>query len=378
MDFSKLEQFIKDMRKDYAVPACDLAIYKDHKEIFRCMSGFSDDSGTKPVSKDDVYLLYSSSKLVTCVAALRLIEQGKMGLNDPVSKYIPEYADLKVKEGDTVRPTKTQMTIRHLMTMTGGVSYDRQAPNLLALKDNKEVGTLGFIKEFARNPLEFDPGDGYLYSMCHDILGAVIGVVSGSSLGEYVKKEIFDPLEMYNSSYLLREDQKPHLSQHFVLDENKNPVPNYDESEFYLCPNYESGGASIYCTVDDYIKFADAIACGGVGFNGYRVLSEEMVNEFGKDQLNDMQREIFVKNSGHLGHGYGYGVSVLLDREPRHFTAPNGIFGWGGMCGTRAFIDTKNKISLFYAQDVQGCVDTSYEDHQHNKIVNLLYEALGE
>lgn len=375
--FEKLTAYM-DKLGEYSIPARDVVVWQNHKPIYRHMSGFSDAAGKKPVSAEDIYLLYSSTKLLTCVGALRLVEKGRLKLEDKVSAYLPEYGEVTVKDGDIVRPAKTQMTVKDLFTMCGGLSYDRGVPSLLAVKGDKTATTRDVVRLFVEEPLLFDPSTHFEYSLCHDVLAAVVEVAAGKTFGEYLREELFLPLGMQNASFHLTQEMRAHRTTPYIYNEKEKKLyVDQAGNAFQLSEQYESGGAGIYCTVDEYIKFADALACGGTAWNGYQVLQPETVMQFGKNQLNEQQLKDFVMKTGHFGHGYGLGVSVLLDRKPRHFTCPEGIFGWGGAAGTRVFIDPENHISVFYAQEVLNTVCETYETHPHNRIINLVYEDLN-
>ncbi len=375
-------KFNKERLKEYmdslgemSIPARDVTVWQGHNELFRYSSGHSDAAGKVPVSDKDVYLLYSSSKLITCVGALRLVEAGKLNLSDPVYKYLPEYKNITVKDGDTVRPAKTVMTVFDLFTMCGGLSYDRNTEPIEKISKNVTASISEVVSSFVKSPLLFDPSTHFAYSFCHDVLGAIEEVVSGKRFGEYLHDEIFAPLGMDTTSFVLSEEMKKHRSEPYTYDsEKKQLVKGSDGSYFKLNKIYESGGAGIYTTVNDYIKFADALACGGTAYNGYKLLKPETVKMFGSNQLKGTPLEDFQNQTGHLGHGYGLGVSVLLDPAPRHFKCPVGTFGWGGAAGTRAFIVPSENVSIFYAQEVENVpCPPEYEKHPHNEIINIVF-----
>lgn len=377
MGFEKLTAYM-DALGDYPVPARDVAVWQGHRSLYRHMAGCSDPAGKVPVTAADVYLLYSSTKPVTCAGALRLVERGQLSLEDPVAKYLPEYGEVLVRDGAHLRPPKAPMKIKDLFTMCGGLSYRRDTPALLAVKDNATITTREVVRLFTEEPLLFDPAEHFEYSLCHDVLAAVVEVITGKRFGTYLKDELFTPLGMESTAFHLTPEMQAHRTTPFVYNAatdrcEVDPAGN----SFRLSEQYESGGAGIYSTTDDCIKFADALACGGTAWNGYEVLRPETVAAMGKNQLGAGPLADFQQKTGHLGYGYGLGVSVLMDRKPRHFHCPEGIFGWGGAAGTRIFVDTKNQISIFYMQEVLGGTCETYETHPHNVILNLVYEALG-
>ena len=158
MDFSRLTAYLDYLYK-LKVPGCDLAVYREHELIYRHQAGYRDVARTVPVQGDEVYFLYSSTKVFTTCAAMQLIEQGKLNLDDPVSEYLPAYAHLTVKDGDAVRPAKTVMTIRHLMSMQSGMNYNLDIPAIeQVMNANHQRATTRQIAEAkASDPLDFDP-----------------------------------------------------------------------------------------------------------------------------------------------------------------------------------------------------------------------------
>ena len=171
MDFSRLTEYMDYLYK-LNVPGCDLAVYRDHELIYRHQAGYRDLARTEPMQGNETFFLYSATKVFTTCAAMQLIEQGKMNLDDPVSAYLPAYAHLTVKDGDTVRPAKTVMTVRHLMSMQSGLNYNTDIPAIeKVMKDNNQRATTRQIAEAkAEDPLEFDPGTDFQYSFSHDVL----------------------------------------------------------------------------------------------------------------------------------------------------------------------------------------------------------------
>lgn len=376
MNFQDLTEYLDTLER--FVPARELIICQNHEVIFHYKSKFSDVYKTKKLTGNEIYLLYSSTKVSTCVGALRLVERGLLNLEDKVSKYLPEYANLSVMEAGNLRPAKTDLLVKHLFTMCGGFSYNITCEDVKCLKDESTATTREVIRQLAKEPLLFDPGTHFDYSLCHDILGAVIEAVSGKTLDRYLKDEIFLPLSMYDTTFHLNKEQKNRLITHYVYDRESGSLTVGDNlcTDFHLSPIYESGGAGLYSTTSDYAKLADAIACGGQGYNGYQVLKPEMVEMYSKNWLNKVQLEDFWRQHNHLGQGYGLGAMMLMDREPKNWKCAEGIFGWGGAAGTKTVMDTKNRISFYYSQEVIGGPKCSYEEHQHNVIINMIYQIL--
>ena len=204
MDFSPVINYIENtLCKDMGVPGCDIKIMRNHETLLRYSCGTRDYEHTQAVRQNDLYLLFSCTKPITCAAAMRLVEDGVIGLDDPVSKYLPEFENaFLMKDGQQVAPQKT-MTIRHLFTMSAGFDYNRGTkPIKDVLAANPNAGTVDIINALVRSPLQFEPGSKFLYSMCHDVLAAVVEVASGKRFSEYLQETIFEPLGMKETKFL--------------------------------------------------------------------------------------------------------------------------------------------------------------------------------
>jgi len=376
MDFSTLTKYLDSLQK-CGIPGCEMHIAFKGKTVFSHTAGFSDSEGTRKASFKDTYRLFSCTKLLTVTCAMRLMEEGRLNLDDAVSKYLPEYEQLTVKTEDGgCRPAKTVMKISHLLTMTGGLSYNVTHQAIREAASDGTASTRQMVASFAKVPLLFDPGEGYQYSLCHDVLGAVIEVITGMRLGEHMNKVIFEPLGM--TSITLNEQNRDMslIPDIYYYDRGlfkANAVKDfcYDTQ---LTPFYESGGGGAICTGEDYTKFAAAMSNGGVSADGYRLLSQKSLDLMKKDGLTEAQRSRFIQTVGKAGYSYGYGVRTLISKEIGQSLSPLGEFGWDGMGGCYTLIDTDNQIGIFFAMQVVGC-NYCYSN-VHPMLRNLTYEAL--
>ena len=372
--FEPLTAFVDSVSDHYGIPACDLIVFKDGREVYRHLAGFSDAEGKIPASENDLYRLYSATKIATCTAALRLVEDGVLNLDDPVSKYLPAYADLTVKQPDgSVKPAENVMTVRHLFTMTGGLDYDsdRGGVKRVIAEKGDEAGTIDICSAFVEAPLDFEPGTHYQYSLCHDVLGAVVEAASGMRFGDYLKKVIFDPLGMKDTCFALPEDQLWRVSEMRNCDpETWKPIPAGKGDAFRFTPNYESGGGGLTSSAYDYALFAAALANKGTGLNGYRLLKPGTVEMFRTPQLNEIQHKDMMRLFPHMPcYTYGLGVRTFIDNEGS--TAAKGHFGWDGAGGFLVYIDPDNNIALVFAEAVIGSSPSA--DYVHNKLRDLVY-----
>ena len=375
MAFEKLTAYL-DTLDGLGIPACDCAVYTHHEQVYRHQCGYSDAAGKTPMNGHETYFYYSATKLFTCVAALQLIEQGRLGLDDPIYRYLPAYSMMTVAEGDITRAARSFITVRHLMSMQSGMDYDLRAKAILNVLETLGPGatTRQLVDAAAHKPLSFDPGTNYQYSLSHDVLGAIIEVVSGQSFGEYLKTHIMEPLGIKEMGFKLTDSLRSRLCAQYIRDEANGETTLIPSSNPYaLDPAYESGGAGLIGGVDDYILLLDALACGGVGRTGARILRPETIDLYRTPQLGELSLASF--NRAYMGYSYALGVRVMVDPSLQNAGSPKGEFGWDGAAGAYALVDPLNGLSIFHAQHVRGYSMVYHKIHP--RIRDLAYEALG-
>ena len=384
MNFEYMKNFM-DSLTEWIIPGNSVVIYKDGKKVFEYSSGYSDlEKKIKKTGEEHLYI-YSCSKVATVTAALQLYEQGKFLLSDPLYEYLPEFKKMYVKDGDRIKAAENPITIRDLFTMTAGLSYATNTPafeKARKLTDGK-MDTRTVIKCLAEEPLLFEPGARWNYSLCHDVLAVLAEVVSGMRFSEYMKKNIFEPLDMNNSYYHTPNDVIISPQYIYEIQDTKNIVELQQKehttgvvkraygNELVFGENYDSGGAGIITTVDDYAKFAAALANSGTGLNNNRILSSATVKLMKTNQLNEAQRK--TMNWRRLrGYGYGLGVRTLIDKAESGSNSSIGEIGWGGAAGATIIADTEEKVALFYAHHMLN----PQEEYYQPRLRNVLYSCL--
>ncbi len=374
MNFSKLDTFMVQM-PERGIPAAELAVTKDGKTVYHTCVGYSDAEKTKPTDKNDLCWIFSSTKVITCLAAMRLVEEGRLHLDDPVAKYIPEFTHMNVRQPDgTLVPAQTTMTILHLFTMTGGMTYDLKTEAIQSVL-SPTVTTLELVRAMAKDPLVFEPGTNYRYSLCHDVLAAVVEVIVGMRFSEYVQKLIFDPLGLTKIGFHPTKEQKARFSTMYRFQNGTGiatPIPC--QNVYELSDHYDSGGAGIFSTVSDFLSIISVIACGGTAENGYSLLKPETIRMMQVNYLNDTARNTF--SNGRL-YGYGWGLCGRVHMAPVYSASlsPVGEFGWDGAANSFNMIDPENRVALYYGAHIMGC-DYGYK-LLHPTIRNLVYEGLN-
>lgn len=384
MNFEYMKNFM-DSLTEWIIPGNSVVIYKDGKKVFEYSSGYSDlEKKIKKTGEEQLYI-YSCSKVATVTAALQLYEQGKFLLSDPLYEYLPEFKKMYVKDGDRIKAAENPITIRDLFTMTAGLSYATNTPafeKARKLIDGK-MDTRTVIKCLAEEPLLFEPGARWNYSLCHDVLAVLAEVVSGMRFSEYMKKYIFEPLDMNNSYYHTPNDVIISPQYIYEIQDTKNIVELQQKehtsgvvkraygNELVFGEDYDSGGAGIITTVDDYAKFAAALANSGTGLNNNRILSSATVKLMKTNQLNEAQRK--TMNWRRLrGYGYGLGVRTLIDKAESGSNSSIGEIGWGGAAGATIIADTEEKVALFYAHHMLN----PQEEYYQPRLRNVLYSCL--
>ena len=366
MDFSRLTEYLDHLPGE-GVPGCEMIVWRDHREIYRHTAG--------EAKGGETYWLYSATKVLTMTVTMQLIEKGLLRLSDPVSDYLPAFGHLTVQEGDAVRPAKTVLTLEHLMAMQGGLDYDINAPAIQRkIKESGgEAGTVEMVNCFAEKPLHFDPGLGFRYSLCHDVVGAILETVTGKPLSVLAKENVLEPLGIQNLTFHPDDAQLARLASQYAVDENGKtvPVPNRRDSLASL-PHYDSGGGGLMGDADSYILLADALANGGAGENGARILSRSSIDDMRRNRQSGPAWTDWLKVKHKRGYGYGLGVRTLMDASTSR--SPIGEFGWDGAAGAWAMMDPDNHLAAFYVQHVLNMNRAYYEFHP--AIRDLLYEGV--
>ena len=387
MNFHLLEQYLDSLNEEYGIPALDVIVTKDHETVFRRMVGYSDPERKKPVSDRDFYLLFSCTKLVTMTAMMQLIEQGKASLYDPVSRFLPEWENMTVMNGDWktrgpfFSPTlsepshfaKNRVRIIDCMAMMAGLTYDLHSEAIEALlKEKPDANTREVVAAIAKMPLLYEPGTRYQYSLGHDVIGAVIEVISGERYSDYLKKHIFDPLGITDLTCHPTEEQWSRMSAAYEFQpDTKTMKYQQADNNYMLTPNYESGGAALAGTTDSYAAVVEALANGGAGRNGARILKEESVMLFTHSVTTGQALQDF-RVSRFLEYGYGLGVRVKTEVVPGW--SPVGEFGWDGAAGGYAVVDPFNHVGVFYVQHIRNFLEGYCVIHP--RVRDLVYKGL--
>lgn len=387
MDFTKLTTYLNTLEEKYGVRGLDIKITKAHDTVYRYMTGHSDYGGRVPVSERDLYDIFSCTKVITMTGIMQLVERGKIDLYSPLEDYLPEFASMQYAsdfrlgeyfapwptEKSILVPARNKIYIHDLMSMTAGMSYDLGAKPIREIVEatDGKANTRQIVAAMAKMPLLCEPGTRYSYALSHDVLAAVVEVVSGMTFGAYMKANVFAPLGITEMYYQVPEGEKHRLSAQYAKDWDTGEIKPDNSMIYRITPNYESGGAGLTTNVDEYSKVIEALANGGVGATGRQILTSDSIALMSRNWLTCMQLADFSR-SGHAGYGYGLGVRTLIDGSKSK--SPVGEFGWDGAAGAFSLVDPVNHVSIFYVQEILGMME-AYSDI-HPAIRDLAYEAM--
>ena len=370
-----------------SLPNISILIKKDNEEILRHTFGYADIEKRISVNRKTVYRIYSMTKPVTGVAIMQLIENGKLRLNDKVSKYIPAFKDTKVINldfQDYVLKPKREITIRDLLTHTSGLTYswagegpvnqiyrnNNIRPYYFGAVDaelNKFPGnTCQFSAAAASAPLLHNPGEKWSYGINMDILGCVVEVISGDTFAEYLQKNIFDPLGLKSIGFSVNESDKDSFTTLYtsgafsrdgeivapsglnqaelIFSKDLRPIDAFDKSPYLTnSSKLYDGGSGLVSNIDDYSKFAEMLLNGGI-LNGVRIISEASVDLMANNHLSD---EILKDGSafGLEGVGFGLTVGTIMNPGVAGTFSSEGEFFWGGAASTIFWVDRKNNVT---------------------------------
>ena len=379
---NRLEHHLKQRYLDAGrFPGTQLLIYRRGKIVHSTVQGFADVERKAPVKDDTIFRIYSMTKPITSVAFMMLVEEGRVAIDEPVHKYIPEWKDLGVFMAGTspaflTRPPLRPMQIVDLLRHTSGLTYGfQQRSNVDAayrehgIGEVIKAGTLQtMIDDLAKIPLEFSPGEAWNYSVATDVIGYLVGKIGGRPFEQFLKERIFDPLGMNDTDFFVPADKAHRFAACYSADpqggmtfhaaDRKGGLTLQDDpakSSFLSPPLLISGGGGLCSTAADYLTFCRALLNGGE-LGGIRLLGPKTLKLMtsnhlpGGRYLPEMSRSLFSEASYH-GMGFGLGFSVTVDPAQTLIAGSAGEYAWGGAATTSFWIDPAEElIAIFMTQ----------------------------
>ena len=361
--------------------------------------GYRDIEAQAPMGRDTIFRIASMTKPVTVAAAMALVEEGKLALSDPITRWLPELSDMQVLVDslgalDHTVPARRDITVEDLMTHRSGLAYSfsvagpiSRAYHRVSLRQDQDH----WLADVAQLPLVHQPGDRMTYSQGTEVLGIALSRIEGKPLHQVLAERIFEPLSMTDTGFFISADKRARAATMYRLDQQggvhndaMGPIPVKE-------PRFCQGGAGLVSTADDYLRFARMLLAGGT-VDGIRVLSQESVHLMRTDRLTDEQkRQPFLGAPFWIGRGFGLNLSVVTDpaRSAQLF-GPGGVgtFGWPGAYGTWWQADPANNVILIYliqnfpdleaaAAAVAGNTAFARLQSTQPKFVRRTYAALG-
>lgn len=327
------------------IPGVSVRVLHRGKPVFAAARGWRDAEKTVPMDGNERLNFYSLSKPVTCTAALMLAEEGALRLSDPVWRYLPAFRELTVRTPDGIKKAETEMTLFHLFTMTSGLGYGTDTPSVRLAK--AETGgrcpTVKTMEYLAREPLDFEPGTRWQYSLSHDVLAAVVEVVSGERFSDFIRHRIFDPLGMRRSTFLLPEEELDSIAPQFGFLDGKRVQADKHIQYYKFGSEYEAGGAGLISCTEDYLRFAEALRT-------HALLKPETFRDMTTDRLCATDRGAFWIPE------YGYGLGLRCPDARRLHTD----VGWGGAAGAYLIVDPENELTVVFGQHVLASPDKNH------------------
>lgn len=395
----RIQDVLDDAVEHGELAGGSLLILQDGEEKLYATCGYADIDQKKPYERDTIVRLYSMSKPFTGAATMILLERGLIDLNDPVEWYLPDFANPRVfaNPAPGIIPAKREVRLRDLVSMTAGVSYpgtddagyqaaaplfqeiDRRLYTEDAMTTNEIANAIG------RLPLAFQPGEHFRYSTCADVMAAVIEVVSGMKYGEFLKKEIIDPLGLKDTGFWVPAEKQYRLAKAYLWNEEtkqyEEEVTNHLGMRYLreVPPAFESGGAGMVGTLQDYARFGQMLLNGGE-LDGVRILQPQTIRYMTGGQLNDSQMQDLWKWSSDRLEGYNYSffnrVSKMPNREMGNGSL--GEYGWDGWMGTYYANDPANNITMVLMTQRPGSGNTRTVRRVRNIMYSVLTKETGE
>ena len=371
---ARLRAALDELVEQGELPGVVAMVARHGKVVFSHAAGLLDVETGAPMQLDSLLRIYSMTKPITSVAAMMLVEEGKLGLDDPVSRFFPSWRDMTVLEADGARsPAARPITARHLLTHTAGLAYGydgesavdrlyRQA-GLINDWDYLVHDTRELVEKLARIPLLYQPGAGWRYSFATDVLGHLVERVSGQALDVFLQERLFAPLGIADAYFDVPPEQLHRFGTDHVIGEDGEVIvqdgPREDPE--FIGVTFISGGGGLVTTVSDYMRFC-LMLDGGGQLAGVRVLRVETVRQMIRDELPE------GADRGGDGFGLGFGVAGPSDDAP----SP-GAYYWGGAAGTFFWIDPAERlIGIFMPQRI------GTPDRIGNSLQRLVYQAIAE
>jgi len=384
---ARIPRFLEDLCDAGALPGALTLIWRRGAIAHQSLVGLTDIARGTPMRADAIFRIYSMTKPITLVALLMLMEQGRIALDDEVAKYIPGFANLRLADGSAPRRAMTVLDLaRHTAGLTYGFHNRTPIDTLYRQQGIAELDTEGgitaFIAALEKLPLEYSPGDAWIYSVATDVLGHLVQAISGRSYADFVRENILTPLRMTDTDFWVPPGKHDRFTACYVQKDRLELFDDAQASTWFAPPKLESGGGGLVGTAADYLRFARMLLNRGE-LDGFRLLKPDTValmtrNHLpGGKEISDLTPSADAFNeSGYRGIGFGLGVAVTLDPARVGIRGSVGEFAWGGMASTAFFVDPQEDMAVVFMTQV--ITDTAKRVRLRRDLRTLIYKAMTE
>lgn len=374
----KVDEAVQQLVNDRKIPGGVILVARKGQIAYLKSFGKKDLAADSAMTADTIFRIYSMSKAITSAAAMMLVDEGKLDLDDPISKHIPEFAATTIynKAGNT-KPNRPP-TVRDLLRHTAGLTYGifgnspvdqrYRAAGILSPADTVEV----MAAKVGKLPLEYDPGTSWKYSVSSDVLGRVVEVASGQKFGEFLQQRIFTPLGMVDTGFSVPDAKLPRFSTNYNSNGSGTltPIDVPASSTYRKKPVFESGGGGLVSTIRDYYRFLLMISQGGK-IGSTQMLSAESVKLMTTNQVPEKTGWIQFGDEVREGVGFGLGFSVRSKMSDWDSGGRLGEYGWGGAASTHYWVSPKDDLIVITMEQVMP-----YSFLTEFAVKKLIYDAI--
>jgi len=393
-DPERLERITGHLARHYVDPGkiagCQTLVARHGRVAYFRSLGLMDRERTRPMADDTIFRIYSMTKPITSVALMTLYERGAFQLNDPVSRVIPEWRDMRVYvsgEGERMetREPERPMTFRHLLSHTAGLTYgatrhpvDRAYPMRGPQRAGSET-LRTFVEKLARVPLRYDPGERWMYSYSTDVCGYLVEAISGRPFDEYLRETIFEPLAMVDTAFSVAPEKAHRLAANYQREPDKSlrPIDDPATSTYLKTPTFFSGGGGLTSTTADYLRFCEMLRRGGE-LDGARILGPRTLELMTKNHLaagGDLRRMAIgaFSETAYEGVGFGLGFATTIS-DVEAGTLGAGDYYWGGAASTIFWVDPREDLAVIFMTQLMPSATFNFR----GQLKSIIYSAIVE
>jgi CubicO group peptidase (beta-lactamase class C family) len=374
-DLTRLERISEHLQREYIdrgrIAGCQVAVSRHgHQALFKSF-GQMDLASGKPMTDDAIFRIYSMTKPITSIALMSLYEKGLFQLDDPVSRYVPSWANQRVYvsgEGETMQtePLERPVSIRDMLRHTGGLTYGGGLPGVgvqhpvdhiyRGLKVRSMGGNddmMSFMNKLSQTPLVYQPGQRWMYSLSTDVCGALVEIISGKPFAQYLQETIFDPLGMVDTSFHVAPHNHHRFAANYSRNEDKSLklIDDPKVSPYLQAPGFYSGGGGLTGTTADYMRFCEMLRRGGE-LDGARIIGPRTLAMMHMNHLKDGQDLTQAaigafSETSNAGVGFGLGFATVMDQVAAGVLG-GGDYYWGGAASTIFSVDPKEDLTMVF------------------------------